>query len=369
MKRFFCLTLLILATALTGCDSGDGQETNTNNNTQGPRPTVAYVTNGVASFWDIAQAGAEQAATDLGVEVLVQMPIDGVQDQKRMLEDLITRQVDGVAVSPIDSDNQLDLLNQVAAATTLITQDSDAADSDRELYIGMSNYDAGWMCGKLIEEATQDVAGEVSIMIFVGRLEQVNARQRRQGLIDYLMKREKDDTRYDEPGAEIKNERFVILGTRTDDFDFNKCKSYAEDTLTAYPDITCMVGLFAYNPPMILEALASADKLNEVHVVGFDEDESTLQAIVDGTCYGTVVQNPYQYGYQSVKVLAENALGTTPISSLDKFIDIPARQIKRDNVEEFWAELKKLTGKTEEGSEDQSEEELEEEETAEDSAE
>ena len=107
-----------------------------------------------------------------------------------------------------------------------------------------------------------------------------------------------------------------------------------------------------------------------MHVVGFDEDESTLQAIVDGTCYGTVVQNPYQYGYQSVKVLAENALGTTPISSLDKFIDIPARQIKRDNVEEFWAELKKLTGKTDEGSEDQSEEELEEEEeTAEDSAE
>ena len=58
---------------------------------------------------------------------------------------------------------------------------------------GMSNFDAGWMCGELIEEAA-NVAEQVSIMIFVGRLEQVNARQRRQGLIDYLMKRKKRST-------------------------------------------------------------------------------------------------------------------------------------------------------------------------------
>ena len=105
-----------------------------------------------------------------------------------------------------------------------------------------------------------------------------------------------------------------------------------------------MVGLFAYNPPQILEALTSADKLNEVHVIGFDEDAQTLQGIVDGTCYGTVVQNPYQYGYQSVKVLAEHATGVKDISDLEDFIDIPARKIMKDNVQEFWDELKKLTG-------------------------
>ena len=188
MKRFFCFTLLMLASVIAGCDSGDNNSSNTSpeipDNTDPivvTTPTVAYVTNGIASFWDIAEAGAQQAGKDLNVDVQVHMPVDGVQDQKRMLEDLITQQVDGVAVSPIDSDNQLDLLNLVADETTLITHDSDAADSNRELYIGMSNYDAGWMCGELIEEATADVAGQVSIMIFVGRLEQVNARQRRQG--------------------------------------------------------------------------------------------------------------------------------------------------------------------------------------------
>jgi len=351
MKRFFCFTLLMLSAVIVGCDSGDDNSSNAapeipddTGSTVVGTPTVAYVTNGIASFWDIAEAGAQQAGKDLKVDVQVHMPVDGVQDQKRMLEDLITQQVDGVAVSPIDSDNQIDLLNLVADATTLITHDSDAADSNRELYIGMSNYDAGWMCGELIEEATADVADQVSIMIFVGRLEQVNARQRRQGLIDYLMKREKDDQRYDKPGQVIENDRFSILGTRTDDFDANKCKSYVEDTLTAYPDITCMVGLFAYNPPQILEALTSADKLNEVHVIGFDEDAQTLQAIVDGTCYGTVVQNPYQYGYQSVKVLAEHATGVKDISDHEDFIDIPARKIMNNNVQEFWDELKKLTG-------------------------
>ena len=142
MKRFFCFTLLMLASVIAGCDSGDNNSSNTSpeipDNTDPivvTTPTVAYVTNGIASFWDIAEAGAQQAGKDLNVDVQVHMPVDGVQDQKRMLEDLITQQVDGVAVSPIDSDNQLDLLNLVADETTLITHDSDAADTNRELYI------------------------------------------------------------------------------------------------------------------------------------------------------------------------------------------------------------------------------------------
>jgi len=37
-----------------------------------------------------------------------------------------------------------------------------------------------------------------------------------------------------------------------------------------------MVGLFAYNPPLMLEALAQASKLGQVKVVAFDEDDATL---------------------------------------------------------------------------------------------
>ncbi|MEE2989816.1 MAG: hypothetical protein VX715_04330, partial [Planctomycetota bacterium] len=71
---------------------------------------------------------------------------------------------------------------------------------------------------------------------------------------------------------------YTILGTRTDNFDFGKAKADAEDVLTRYPDIDCMVGLFAYNPPYILEALKGADKIGRVTLIGFDEADETLQA-------------------------------------------------------------------------------------------
>ncbi|MCD0458844.1 sugar-binding protein [Roseiconus lacunae] len=304
---------------------------------------VAYVTNGIASFWVIAEAGCNDAAEELGVECSVLMP-DGAADQKRTLEELISLGVDGVAVSPIDPGNQTGILNDVAEATNLITQDSDAPDSNRLAYIGMSNYDAGRMCGKLVKEALPD-GGEV--MIFVGRLGQLNADQRRQGIIDELLDRSNDPTRDFDPADEVlKGDKYTILDTRTDDFDFAKAKGVAEDAIVKHPNLGCMVGLFAYNPPNILEAISGAGKLGEIQVVGFDEDDRTLQAIIDGHCYGTVVQNPYEYGYKSVEILSKLAAGDESALPEGGFLDIPARAIRKDNVKEFWDELKVLTGDT-----------------------
>ena len=105
-----------------------------------------------------------------------------------------------------------------------------------------------------------------------------------------------------------------------------------------------MVGLFVYNPVQILEAVREADKLDQVTIVGFDEDDAVLQAIRDGTVAGTVVQNPYRYGYESVRVLAALARGDRSVLPESQFIDIPARTITRVNVDAFTAELKALVG-------------------------
>lgn len=165
-------------------------------------PTVAYVTNGIASFWVIAEAGARKAARDFGVNLEVRMPPKGIADQKRMVEELLTLDVDGIAISPIDPENQTDLLNQAAEQTHLITQDSDAPKSKRLCYVGMSNYDAGRMCGQLVKEAMPEGG---SVMIFVGRIEQDNAKLRRQGVIDEVMDRSYDPTRFDPPGKVIRS--------------------------------------------------------------------------------------------------------------------------------------------------------------------
>jgi len=50
----------------------------------------------------------------------------------------------------------------------------------------------------------------------------------------------------------------------------------SKDTLTANPDITCMVGFYSYNTPRIYEALKDAGKLKQITIIGFDEDPITL---------------------------------------------------------------------------------------------
>jgi len=337
MKRrpLFALAAAVAAPALFSVSCTD--ETG-----EAGQKRFGFVTNGVADFWTIAEAGALAGAEEAGVEAEVLMPAGGITNQKQMLEDLLTRGVDGIAVSPIDPSNQTGILNQVAENTLLITHDSDAPESDRIAYIGMDNYTAGRMCGQLVKEALPE-GGDV--MILIGRMEQDNAKRRRQGVIDELMDRPVDPTRFDPPGEKIEGEKFTVLGTLTDQFDRAKAKANAEDTLSRHPDVDAMVGLFAYNPPAILQALEQAGKLGEVKVIAFDEDSETLAGIRDGTVHGTVVQNPYEYGFQSIRILAAIAAGDESVVPESGFIDIPARQIRKDTVEEFWADLKAKLGK------------------------
>ena len=124
----------------------------------------------------------------------------------------------------------------------------------------MDNYEAGIVCGKLVRDALPD-GGKV--MLFIGRLDQDNAQRRRQGCIDGILDRDHDPGRRDDPGTVVESDdgKYVILGTMTDQFDRAKAKANAEDALLRHPDIAVMVGLFEYNPPLILEALERAGRL------------------------------------------------------------------------------------------------------------
>jgi len=328
-----------LAVALLGClITSCNKPTTASQKT----PEFAFVTNGVASFWDICKVGAEKAGADLGVKVSVLMPASGVVDQKQMIEDMVIRGVDGMAVSPIDPDNQMEILNKAAAASKLITVDADAPKAKRLMYLGMDNYKAGRMAGQLVKEVMPQGG---SVAIFVGRIEQDNARLRRQGLIDELLDRSADPNRFDEPGVVIDGGRYKILGTLIDQFDRAKAKTYVEDTLTRTPDVGCMVGLFAYNPPIILEALGRMNQLGKVKVVAFDEADETLEGVMSGHVHGTVVQNPYEYGYQSIKLLKAIAAGDSSVIPASGFIDIPARMIRREEVEAYRKDLNEKLGK------------------------
>ncbi len=269
------------------------------------------------------------------------MPKD-LPDQKRMVEGLLARGISGIAISPIDAANQVGFIDDAAGRTNVITHDSDAPASKRLCFVGMDNYNAGRAAGKLVKEALPEGG---KIMIFVGRLEQLNAQQRRQGVIDEVLDRpaqQGDSLKLDPQTGELKGGKYTFIGTRTDGFDYAKAKANAEDAMASTPDLACMVGLFAYNVPMCVEALKGAGKLGKIKVVSFDEQDVTLQGIKDGTVHGTVSQQPFQYGRHSVRILAGLARKDKSVLPPKGFLEIEIRVVKKDNVDAFWDELKKL---------------------------
>ena len=327
-----------------GSVSGTGTEEKS-----GERKSVAFVTNQIADFWKIAEAGCRDASRDLDIDVQVVMPPEATAVvQKQKVEDLLTSGVAAIAISPLDADNQVEWINSIAAKVPTITHDSDAPQSNRLMYIGMDNYAAGRLCGELVKKALPD-GGKV--LLAIGRLEQDNSKFRRQGVIDVLLERDRTMEFYrSQPNAwdpnegEITGGKYTILATVTDQGKPEVALAKAEDALVTWPDLNAMVGLFEYNPPACYQALKKAGKLKQIALIGFDENDITLQAIKDGECIGTVVQNPYMYGYESVRVLKELLSGNTSVVPESKYIDIAPRAITAENVDQYWEDLRVKKG-------------------------
>jgi ribose transport system substrate-binding protein len=338
-RSFFVLSLLVVGSLLGGCNSRPGGNARTDGAGESAegKKTVAFITNQIADFWKIAEAGCMDAQKVFDVQVDVRMPAEATAvEQKRIVEDLLTSGVDAIAISPIDAENQVEFLDEVAEKVPLITHDSDAPQSNRLMYIGMDNYAAGRMCGQLVKEALPE-GGQV--VLFIGRLEQDNSKHRRQGVIDELLDRPHDRSRFDPVEEPIEGEKYTILATLTDQGKQERAKEKAADAINTYPEMNAMVGLFEYNPPACYQALKQAGKLGQIQLIGFDENNVTLQAIKDGECIGTIVQNPYEYGYRSVQVLSALLKGDKSVVPDSKFVDIAPRKITRENVDEFWADL------------------------------
>ena len=128
---------------------------------------------------------------------------------------------------------------------------------------------------------------------------------------------------------------WTILGIRTDEGDRTRALQNAESTLANHPDIAGMIGLWAYNPPAILDAVESRDMLDQVTIVGFDEDERTLSGIGQGKIVGTVVQNPYGFGFRSVQHLSAVIRDQDVAVPEDGLMYVPTYVVNTENVAEY----------------------------------
>lgn len=350
MRRMNFLALIPIAVLLAfspGCSSESGSKpagpagdgaTAGGAKSAGDGATVAFISNNPFEFWTIARRGTEKAAKEFNVTCEFHMPAQGTPaEQRQIIEDLLSKGVQGIAISPNDAENQASFLNEVAERVPLLTQDSDLPPGSKRLcYIGTNNYEAGKAAGKLVRQAMPN-GGRV--VIYVGKLDVQNAMERRQGVLDELAGKE------DAEGPELG--KYTLLDTMTDDASQEKCKANVEDTLVKHgenPETLCLVGLWAYNPPAMLAAVQGANLQDKVKIVGFDENEETLQGIIDGHIIGTVVQNPFEFGYQAVKLLSAIARGDKSVIPEGGIMYIDHRVITSENVKEFRDELRKLKG-------------------------
>jgi ribose transport system substrate-binding protein len=294
----------------------------------GKRHKVAFVTNNASDYWTIARKGTEKAQSEIpNVEVDFRIDSDGTAaEQQRVVDDLLAKGIEGIAISPVDPANQTPMLNKAAAQALVITQDSDAPNSNRTCYIGTDNVAAGRQAGELVKEALPQGG---KIMVFVGVLDAANAQQRYQGLKEALQ------------GSKIQ-----IVDVRTDNTDRVRAKSNASDTLVNNPDIAGMVGLWSYNGPAILGAVRDAGKIGKVKIVCFDEDDETLAGIKDDAIYGTVVQQPFEFGRQSIEMMIKILDGDRSVIPASKQVLVPTIAVKKDSVEAFIKKINQLRGRS-----------------------
>lgn len=319
MFRAACRALgfaLLLASA--GCKKGDGGAT-----AKGTY-RFAFVTNNSSDFWNIGEKGLRKAEKDLAIKVDMFRPLKGeVADQQRFLEDIMVQGYDGVAISPINPDAMTGVFQRVADKMPLVTTDSDAPRSARKVYVGTNNVEAGQVAGntaKAALAAAHITKGKVAL--FVGRMDMQNAIERKQGL---------DETLGKTPGLEI-------LPVFLDHADRALAKKNVEDALARYPDLVLAIGIWSYNGPCLADAVRASARNDKPVLVVFDEEQETLKGVQDGLIAATIVQRPFEFGYQSIKALKELRDGKT----LPPTVNTGIRVIDRAGVDAFWSELREL---------------------------
>jgi ribose transport system substrate-binding protein len=304
--RITLLWLAAIVASVTGCSSVDRGA---------GKPRFAFVVNVPTDrFWDIAYAGCLKAASEEDVVVEFHAPNESTaQQQKQIVESLMSRGVDGLAITPLNPDSLSLVLEEAGKMFPVICQDSDAPQSKRVCYIGTNNVELGRKMGALMRKALPE-GGKVAL--FVGQLDVANARERQQGVLEAIA------------GSNLE-----VVGTFTDGAQPAEAKRVVTDVLAKNPDLKGIFGLWGYNAPQAVNALEQSS-LRAVQVVGSDESVETCRAIAEGKQYASVAQQPFEFGYQSIKVLARLHRHENVDLPPDRIVFIDTYVIRPENLDE-----------------------------------
>lgn len=267
--------------------------------------------------FQLAWQGAQGAAKDLGggtIEVQRFAPVksDAVE-QAGIIEGLIERKVDGIAISVNDADALKESIDKAMdAGIPVVTFDSDSPKSKRLAYYGTANKPSGRL---MAEYLVKRMGTKGSIGILMGTPGAPNLEERKEGILEYLK---------DYP--DIK-----VAATIYCDDDVNKGVSLMEATMEAHPDLTGWVlpGAWAlFTPP---PGPFGTKKPGQLTVVSIDALPEELDYVRQGYVQVLLGQKLWGWGYESVRMLKELKEGKAPQGVIDSGVDI----VTKDNVEDY----------------------------------
>jgi ribose transport system substrate-binding protein len=300
-----------------------------------PAPKVAFITGGSGAYWQLTVNGAKAAAKEHRVDLKVEMPSESesLEQQMDILNNRDLANVDGIAISPLDAEQQTHSINKLVDRNKkVVTFDSDAPLSNRQSYIGTNNFAAGRTCARVVNEA---LPGGGKILVLVANLTKDNMLDRKGGFHERIMQHA-DDV---EEGQPLK---FEVVGYLVDNGRSDKCAENIRQTIEQHPDLACIVGMNARHGPILLTVLKELDKLGQIKLITFDYDDETLDGVEAGHIYATVAQDPYMFGYEAVATLAHLCRGdetSVPIVGKGSTY-VGAEPIGRESIAAFRTRLK-----------------------------
>ena len=293
------LLLLLISLGVTGCNKSHIKSpAERKSATEAPRRFI-FITNGDDPYFDVLNAGLQAgvqkfALIDKGFEVVMEKNNATAQGQIDRLRQLVTQaDVAGVAISVIQAEN-IAIVEEMKRLThkgvPVITVDGDINQklfSDgRPYYIGTDNSIAGRLlgtAGKKVLESRGVTEGE--FIQFTGFTDNDNARARMNGCRDAI------------------GESYSEVDRMADSFDHSRARDNVRTALVNHPDVKALVGIWAYNAPAIAEVVAERGVRDQVSIFTFDAAAQAIEHMAKGNIDCMIVQNPFQMGIQTVRLL------------------------------------------------------------------
>lgn len=313
-----CAGLMVLG----GCgsdddDGGNGGGASTSGG--GDQVTIGFVPKSFESaFWLASREGAEKAAAaDPNVELLVDAAASeaAVEEQIAIVEDMLTKGVDALAIAPSAPDQLLPVLQQATAdGVPVVLIDTDIPElAEKTAFVGTDNVTAGKVAAEFFKEQMPD-GGKIGVVD--GSAGITSLTDRIKGFTQGI----------EGSGMEI------VQTVRAEGCTRDNGVKAVEDLLTANADLD---GVFAAcGEPAVggLQAVKGAGlKPDDLLYVGFDATEDELTAIEAGDEDGSVAQFPAKMGEEAVKAVAAAARG----EEVEKVIDTGSEVVTKENVAEF----------------------------------